>query len=121
VLLLACLFLPSPLLSIAERERIAARNRWSTLCGSSLCDETCRPGPEECEPAQAFFDAMTGIASHLPESYREAVADRLEQWEGRRPRPIDRLRETLMVNRESQLERGIALAYQHRDYLAHES
>lgn len=121
VLLLACLFLPSPLLSIAERERIAMRNRWSTLCGSSLCDETCRPGPEECEPAQAFFEAMTEIAAHLPPSYREAVANRREQWEGRHPRPIDRLRETLAANRESQLERGIALAHQHRAYRAHES
>ena len=121
VLLLACLFLPSPLISIAERERIAARNRWSTLCGSSLCDEACRPGPVECEPARVFFAAVTEIAAHLPACYREAVADRREQWEGHRPRPIDRLRETLAVNRESQLERGLALAHQHRDYLAHES
>jgi glutamate--cysteine ligase len=121
VLLLACLFLPSPLISPAERERIAARNRWSTLCGSSLCDDACRPGPEECEPARAFFAALTEIATHLPTSYREAVADRREQWEGRRPRPIDRLRETLAAHRESQLERGLALAHQHRDYLAHQS
>lgn len=121
VLLLACLFLPSPLISPAERERIAARNRWSTLCGSSLCEETCRPGPDEGEQARAFFDTMMEIAAHLPADYREAVADRREQWEGHRPRPIDRLREALAANGESQLERGLALAHQHREYLAHES
>jgi len=120
VFVLACLFLPSPLITAVERERIAERNRWSTLCGSSLREGLCRPGPEAQEQAGLLFEAMTEIAAELPPPYREAVAAAREQWEGNRPRPIDHLREVLAARHASQLELGLELAYQHRDYLARE-
>lgn len=121
VLVLACLFRPSPLISAAEREQIAERNRWSTLCGSSLCGTRCRPGPDENCEALALFDTMTAIAAELPPPYPRMVTEAREQWEGKRPRPIDRLREALAEGRKSQLEIGLMLANQHRETLAHES
>lgn len=121
VLVLACLFLPSPLITAAERECIAERNRWSTLCGSSLREERCRPGPDEQQQAARLFAAMTAIAAELPAPYRQAVAAARDQWEGKRPRPVDRLREALAGGRKTQLELGLELAHQHREYLAHES
>ena len=121
VLVLACLFLPSPPISAAERDQISDRNRWSTLCGSSLRETRCRPGPEEDRRATALFDAMTAIAAELPAPYARVVADGRDQWEGSRPRAIDRLREALDASRTSQLELGLTLARQHRETLAHES
>jgi glutamate--cysteine ligase len=120
VLVLACLFGPSPLISATEWESIAERNRWSTLCGSSLREGRCRAGPEERRQAAALFAAMTAIASRLGAPYTEIIADRREQWEGNRPRPIDRLRETLATGRNSQLELGLTLARQHYEALARE-
>jgi gamma-glutamylcysteine synthetase len=120
VLILACLFLPSPLISATERESIADRNRWSTLCGSSLREGRCRAGPEERRQAAALFDAMTAIASRLSVPYAQIIVDRREQWEGNRPRPIDRLRDALATGRKSQLELGLTLARQHYEALARE-
>ena len=121
VMILACLFLPSPLISAAERESIAARNRWSTLCGSSLREGRCRAGAEERRQAAGLFDAMAAIASRLGASYAGVIADRREQWDGDRPRPINRLREALSAGRQSQLELGLTLARQHYETLVRES
>lgn len=121
VFVLACLFLPSPLITAAERERIAERNRWSTLCGSSLREPRCRPGPEEQRQAGRLFEAMSDLAAELPARYREAITAVREQWEGNQSRSIDRLREALAGSGKSQLELGLELAQQHRDHLAHES
>jgi hypothetical protein len=120
VLILACLFLPSPLISATERESIAERNRWSTLCDSSLREGRCRAGMEERRQAAVLFDAMTAIASRLGAPYPEIIANRREQWEGNRPRPIDRLREALDAARKSQLELGLTLARHHHEVLARE-
>lgn len=117
---LAGLFMPSPLISAAERTRIADRNRWSTLCGSSLCTEPCRPGTDENQDAAALFDAMTQIATRLPPPYMDALAAARERWAGRRPRPIDRLRDALAAGPHATLELGLSLARQHQDTLAHE-
>jgi len=113
-LVLACLFLPSPPISAAERERITQRNRWSTLCGSSLRDSPCRPGPAERQDATILFDAMAVIAAELPAPYARAVAAGREKWEGGRLRPVDRLRDALDLGRKTQLELGLTLAAQHR-------
>jgi glutamate--cysteine ligase len=121
VFVLSCLFLPSPLISAAERDAIVDRNRWSTLCGSSLQEKRCRPGPEADGQAHALFDAMEAIAAELPAPYAHVVAKGREQWEGSRPRAIDRLRDTLDAGRQSQLELGLVLAHQHRASLDHES
>jgi hypothetical protein len=118
--LLANLFLPSPLIALEERLRIADRNRWSTLCGSSLLQEPCRPGPEECLAADAVFAAMATISTHLPPPYGQALAAARERWAGRLPRPIDRLREALGSGPEATLKLGLDLARQHRETLAHE-
>ena len=63
---------------------------------------------------------MAEIAAELPAPYARVVADGRAQWEGNRPRPIDRLRDALDGARKSQLELGLALAAQHRQTLAHE-
>jgi gamma-glutamylcysteine synthetase len=120
VLVLACLFLPSPLISATERDHIAQRNRWSTLCGSGLRDARCRPGPEESRQAGELFDAMAAIAAELPAPYARVVTNAREQWVGARPRPIDRLRAALSAGQKSQLELGRALAHRHREFLANE-
>ncbi len=120
VFVLACLFLPSPLITAAERDVIAERNRWSTLCGSSLREGRCRPGSHEQQQALRFFEAMAEIAAELPPAYRQAVTKAREQWEGNQPRPIDRLQEVLKAGATSQLKIGLELAHQHREYLAHE-
>jgi glutamate--cysteine ligase len=117
---LACLFLPSPALTAAEREGIAQRNRWSTLCGLSLLDPDCRPGREECRQADAVFDAMTALAALLEGPFPPVVTRTRDQWEGRKSRPIDRLRDALGRGSGSQLELGLALARQHRNLSAHE-
>ena len=120
VLILACLFLPSPPILAEERERIADHNAWSTLCGSSLREVRCRPGAEAERQADALFDAMSAIAAELPAPYARVVAEGRERWEGSRPRPIDRLRDALDAGPKSQLELGLSLAHQHRASLAHE-
>jgi glutamate--cysteine ligase len=114
VFVLACLFLPSPLISEVERDQIADRNRWSTLCGSSLRETRCRPGPKDEEQAIALFDAMAAIAAEMPSPYARVVVEAREQWDGIRSRPIDRLRDALAAGRKSQQELGLALAKQHR-------
>jgi glutamate--cysteine ligase len=119
LLVLACLFLPSPEISPEERELISRRNRWSTLCGLSLRDGRCCPGKDEDAQAGTLFDAMAAIAAHLPLAYTRVAADAREQWTGGRPRPVDRLREALASGR-SQLELGLALARQHREALTDE-
>ncbi|PAW67265.1 MAG: hypothetical protein B9S34_05940 [Opitutia bacterium Tous-C1TDCM] len=118
---LAALFMPSPLISPEERLRIAERNRWSTLCGSSLLGEPCRPGPDEQAAAAALFAAMDAIAAELPPPYAQALAAARERWAGRRPRPIDRLREAVAAGPLCALELGLDLARRHRRTLAHES
>jgi len=120
VLMLACLFRPSPLLDTSELALIADRNRWSTLCGTSLRDERCRPGPRESREAAALFDAMQTVAAALPQSYADAVVAGRAMWEGRRPRPIDRLRDDLDSEPDAMLRLGLALARRHRDSPAHE-
>jgi glutamate--cysteine ligase len=119
-LILACLFLPSPPILAGERERIADHNAWSTLCGSSLCEARCRPGAEAERQANAFVHAMRAIAAELPAPYARVVAEARERWDGKVPRPIDRLRDALNAGRKSQLELGLSLAQQHRASLAHE-
>ena len=118
--LLANLFLPSPLITLEERLRIAERNRWSTLCGSSLLREPCRPGPDERLAADEVFAAMAEISTHLPPPYGQALAVARERWAGRLPRPIDRLRDALGTGPEATLKLGLDLARQHRETLAHE-
>lgn len=118
---LASLFLPSPLISPEERSRIAHRNRWSTLCGSSLRDEPCRPGADERSSAEAVFAAMATIAAQLPPPYAQSLLAAQERWEGQRPRPIDQLRASLGSGPDATLELGLNLARQHRESLAHES
>ena len=117
---LASLFQPSPLISSEERRRIAERNRWSTLCGSSLCAEPCRPGPDEQSAAEAVFSAMATIALHLPAPYSHALTAAREKWAGRQLRPIDRLREALASGPGPALQFGLDLARRHRETLAHE-
>jgi len=117
---LADLFLPSPPISGEERARIADRNRWSTLCGSSLRDSPCAPGPDERRDAAPWFDAMATIATRLPPPYADALAAARERWAGRRPRPIDRLRAALGSAPGATLELGLRLARQHLETLAHE-
>jgi hypothetical protein len=56
----------------------------------------------------------------LGPSYAQVVAEGREQWEGSRPRPIDRLRGALETGRKSQLEIGLMLAHQHNQILAGE-
>lgn len=119
-LVLACLFSPSPPISAAERTLIADRNRWSTLCGTSLRSERCRPGPAESRDAAELFDAMAAIAVHLPPAYAEAVVAGRRMWEGDRPRPIDRLRAELDLTPDAMLKLGLKLARRHRDALNHE-
>lgn len=118
--LLANLFLPSPLIVREERQRIADRNRWSTLCGSSLLREPCRPGPEERVAADQVFAAMATISRHLPPHYGHALSVARERWAGRLPRPIDRLRAALGTGPDATLKLGLDLARQHRESLAHE-
>ncbi|MDP3071267.1 MAG: hypothetical protein Q8N18_13335 [Opitutaceae bacterium] len=118
---LADLFLPSPPISGAERARIADRNRWSTLCGSSLRDSPCAPSPDERRDAANWFDAMATIASRMPPPYAGALAAARERWAGRRPRPIDQLRAALGSGADATLELGLRLARHHRETLAHES
>ena len=120
VLLLTCLFRPSPLLTGTELAIIADRNRWSTLCGTSLRDECCRPGPEESREAAALFAAMEDVAAALPPTYAGAVAAGRAMWEGRRPRSIDRLRDDLGPEPDATLSLGLALSRRHRESLAHE-
>jgi len=117
---LASLFLPSPLISAEERLRIADRNRWSTLCGSSLREEPCRPGPDERSAAEEVFAAMATIAAQLPPPYAQSLIAARARWEGRLPRSIDRLREALGSGPHATLELGLDLARQHRETLAHE-
>jgi glutamate--cysteine ligase len=117
---LANLFLPSPLISPGERLRVTDRNRWSTLCGSSLREEPCRPGPDERSSAEAVFSAMATIAPHLPPPYSQALTAAREKWAGRVPRPIDRLRAALASGPGTTLEFGLDLARRHRETLAHE-
>jgi hypothetical protein len=117
---LADLFLPSPSISGDERARIANRNRWSTLCGSPLCDSPCAPGPAERQDAAGWFEAMAAIATVLPPAYADSLAAARERWAGRRPRPIDRLRTALGSGPDATLELGLRLARQHRESLAHE-
>jgi glutamate--cysteine ligase len=120
VFVLAALFRPSPLLSGDELACITRRNRWSTLCGSSLREPPCQPGPEEKQAAAMLFDAMGTIATALPPPYGEAIAAARERWEGRGARPIDRLREALGPGPRATLELGLRLARQHQETLAHE-
>lgn len=117
---LAGLFLPSPFISPEERRRIADRNRWSTLCGSSLREAPCRPGPDEQSAAEAVFAAMATIATHLPPPYAQSLTAARARWDGRLPRPIDRLRKALGSGPNATLELGLELARQHREALAHE-
>ncbi len=117
---LAGLFLPSPLISPEERLRIVDRNRWSTLCGSSLHEEPCRPGPDEQSEAEAVFAAMASIATQLPPPYSQSLTAAQERWAGRLPRPVDRLREALGSGPPATLELGLTLARQHRETLTHE-
>ncbi|MEY4938713.1 MAG: hypothetical protein RIQ93_448 [Verrucomicrobiota bacterium] len=119
LLILSNLFSPSPLLSADERVLIADRNRWSTLCGSSLRAAPCQPGPAEEDAAAALFETMATIAGHLPLPYADAVANARERWAGRRPRPIDRLRAALGAGSRATLELGLRLARQHRQSLTH--
>jgi glutamate--cysteine ligase len=114
---LANLFLPSPSIAADERTRIFDRNRWSTLCGSSLCDSPCAPGPDESRDAHALFDAMATIATRLPPPYADALAAARERWAGRAPRPIDRLRAAMGAGPQATLELGLRLAREHRETL----
>ncbi len=118
---LAGLFLPSPLISLEERKRITDRNRWSTLCGSSLCNELCRPGPDEQSSAETVFAAMAKVAAQMPPPYSQSLSAARARWEGSLPRPIDRLREALAYGPQGTLKLGLNLARQHKQTLAHES
>lgn len=117
---LAGLFLPSPLITPEERLRIVDRNRWSTLCGSSLHEEPCRPGPDEQSAAEALFAAMATIATRLPPPYSQALTAAQERWAGRLPRPVDRLRDALGSGPNATLKLGLDLSRQHREALTHE-
>lgn len=118
VFVLACAFLPSPLISPLEANRISARRRWSTLCGDTLAAP-----PHDDDEANAMvsmlFAAMTAIAAALPAPYARAVAARCREWQGTAARPIDRLRQALRERGNAQLELGLALAREHREALTH--
>jgi len=117
VFVLACLFLPSPLIAVIERTAIAQRNRWATLCGSPLRLERGGPDGKDAGGVGMLFDAMEAIAARLPPAYALAVARGREMWEGNRPRSIDRLRDALQADQQTLLELGLTLARRHREVI----
>ncbi len=112
VFVLANLFQPSAPLDAAERASLAARWRWSTLCGAPLCDCVGAPG-EEAE-VEALFAIMTAIAAHLPAPYADAVAWAQARWKGAPTRPIDRWRDERSHEPGGALALGLRLAAEHR-------
>jgi hypothetical protein len=112
VFVLANLFHPSPPLAATERASLAARWRWSTLCGAPLCDCVGAPG-EEAE-VDILFSLMTAIAAHLPAPYADAVARAQARWKGTPTRPIDRWRGERAREPDGALALGLRLASEHR-------
>jgi len=116
VFLLACLFQPSPPLRADEREALAARWRWSTLCGNPLCDCIGAPGgPTEVE---SLFATMTMIAAYLPQPYTAAVDAARARWQGEPTRLIDRWRRERAHQPDGALALGLRLAREHRAALS---
>jgi glutamate--cysteine ligase len=115
VFILANLFQPSPLLGEEERSSLAQRWRWSTLCGTPLCDCVGAPGDEAS--VENLFATMSGIAAHLPAAYADAVAGASARWRGAPTRLIDRWRDERSREPGGALALGLRLAREHRDTL----
>jgi glutamate--cysteine ligase len=115
VFVLASVILPSPPLETGERAALAERWRWSTLCGTPLCDCVGAPGDEGA--ADELFATLTAVAAHLPAPYAESVARAQARWEGTAPRVIDRWREARAGEPGGALALGLRLARDHRSRL----
>lgn len=112
VFALACLFLPSPALTPAERAKLADRWRWSTLCRGRLCECDHAPGDEA--EVEGLFHALEAVAAALPGPYAQAVSNAHLRWRGEPGRLIDRWRDARALEPRGAAALGLRLAREHQ-------
>jgi len=116
VFALACLVLPSPALTPAERATLADRWRWSTLCRGRLCECDHAPGDEA--EVEGLFSALEAVSATLPAPYAQAVFNARLRWQGEPTRLIDRWRRERAHQPDGALALGLRLAREHRAALS---